>query len=220
MLRAVVFDFDGTIADTEAIEYESWRAEFERHGAALDLSEWMQCVGAGHGAWDPLEALVAATGGQAEPHRALQRVHESVHSRLGSLAPRPGVLELIEEIASLDVPLAVASSSSSAWVHGLLDQLGLRRWFQAVATRDEVERAKPSPDLFDLALHRLRADPAGAVAIEDSPNGARAAHAAGLAVVVVPNPVTTESEFPVPHARYESFERLTALELARYVAAR
>lgn len=216
-LSAVVFDFDGTIADTEAIEYECWRAEFVRHGAQLRLDEWMQCVGAGPGAWDPLDALMAATGGAAEPGPSLQRVRGAVQKQIRRLLPRPGVPELIEEIAAQGVPLAVASSSSSAWVHGLLGQLGLGGWFQAVATRDEVGRAKPAPDLFDLALRRLGSDPRRSVAIEDSPNGAKAAHAAGLAVVVVPNLVTASSEFPVPHVRYETFEGLTAAELERYV---
>ena len=93
---------------------------------------------------------------------------------------------------------AVASSSSSAWVDGWLERHGLSSLVQAVCTRDHVERVKPAPDLFLLAASRLGVDPAACVVFEDSPNGLRAAHAAGMWCVVVPNAVTQGLAFEEP----------------------
>lgn len=220
MLRAVVFDFDGTLADTETVEFECWSRAFERHGARLEREEWMQCVGAGPEGWDPLDALCRRAPKPVDGAQVLEAVHCHRSELLASLAPRPGVVGLLDSCAEAGVALGVASSSPYGWVHGLLRQTGLADRFAAVATRDDVLRAKPAPELFELALRRLGAHPGEAVAVEDSPNGVTAALAAGLAAVVVPNAVTSGSSFPLPHVRFESFEGLSALALAEAAGAR
>jgi len=187
VVGAVVFDFDGTIADTESLEFASWSAEFAAHGAHLELTVWIQCVGGGD--WDVFDHLVALAGPQDRAEvLASRRARYDLDAR--DLTPRPGIRDLVQAIGSHGVPLAVASSSTSPWVHGHLARFGLAGCFQEVVTRDHVLRVKPAPDLFLLAAERLGTPAGDCIAIEDSPKGVEAAKAAGMRVVAFPNPVT------------------------------
>jgi HAD superfamily hydrolase (TIGR01509 family) len=105
--------------------------------------------------------------------------------------------------------LAIASSSSREWVHGWANTLGVLEFFAATATKDDVLRVKPDPALYLVALERLGVASSDALALEDSPNGARAALAAGLRCVVIPNEVTRTLEFPEGAHRLESLSDAT-----------
>ncbi len=100
---------------------------------------------------------------------------------------KTGVLELLDHLEAMELPRAVATSTSRRWAERHLGQTGIRDRFHAVVTRDDVERAKPSPDLFLKAASLIGADPAHCLALEDSHNGVRAAHAAGMMTVMVPD---------------------------------
>jgi beta-phosphoglucomutase-like phosphatase (HAD superfamily) len=108
----------------------------------------------------------------------------------------PGVEQLLLDARSLGLGRAVASSSSSGWVEGWLQRHGIHHLFDAFATRDQVTRVKPDPELFLLAASRLGAEPRACVVFEDSPNGMRAALAAGMRCVAVPNALTSRIERP------------------------
>ncbi|MCC6402820.1 MAG: HAD family hydrolase [Fimbriimonadaceae bacterium] len=187
MLGAVVFDFDGTIADTESLEFATWSAEFASRGVCLGLADWIQCVGGGD--WDVYDHLVALTGPQDRPQVLASR-HARYERDASDLAPRPGIRDLVQALVNQGTRLAVASSSTSVWVNSHLAQFGLAPCFQEVVTRDHVHHVKPAPDLFLLAAERLGTPVRECVAIEDSPKGVEAAKAAGMRVVAFPNPVT------------------------------
>jgi HAD superfamily hydrolase (TIGR01509 family) len=196
---ALVFDFDGLILDTETSEFHSVSAAFAEHGLELDRAEWQGIIGtADHPHW--VDLLEEALGRPVEDREALLVRRTGEHDLVVlSEAVRPGVVELLAAAEDAGVPAAVASSSSWSWVGGHLERLDLRRWFRHVVTRDDVggdrTRTKPAPDLFLLAAERLDVDPASCVAFEDSPHGARAARAAGMAVVAVPGPMTEGLDF-------------------------
>jgi HAD superfamily hydrolase (TIGR01509 family) len=188
-LDALVFDFDGLILDTELPEYVTVKAEFEAHGVELRLDDWLGIIGrADHLPW--LDMLEREVGGPIE--------REVVHARrmarhlelILACEVLPGVVDLLDEADRRGVPAAVASSSPRHWVAGHLERLGLLDRFVTIRTREDVERAKPWPDLFLAAAEALGVPPAGAVAFEDSHNGARAAIDAGLFCVAVPNQLT------------------------------
>ena len=194
-IDAVVFDFDGTIADTEMPVYESWRSIFEEHNCELPLSVWVQCVGSQHSGFDAFDHLVTMSGTalsrwaiEAEQH------HRSWEMRQG-MKPLPGVVSWLSEASARGLPCAVASSSPREWVETLLNGLGLMQYFRALACGDEVERTKPDPRIYQLAAERLDVTPQAAIAIEDSVNGVRSATAAGLLCVAVPNPITAALDF-------------------------
>jgi beta-phosphoglucomutase-like phosphatase (HAD superfamily) len=100
------------------------------------------------------------------------------------------VVDRLREARAAGLGTAVASSSLSAWVEGWLARHGIRDLFDVVCTRDQVRHAKPAPDLFLLAATRLDVPPDLCLVFEDSPNGIRAAHAAGMRCVAIPNPLT------------------------------
>jgi HAD superfamily hydrolase (TIGR01509 family) len=187
-LRGLLFDFDGLIVDTETPSRASWQELYREHGHELPLDRWATLVGT-VGGWDPfetLEELVGPVDRVALRERRLARELE-----LGEIEERPGVLEYLEEAERRGLATAIVSSSSNWWIDRHLGRLERAEHFDAiVAANGDEERAKPRPTLYLEALDRLGLGAEEAVAFEDSPNGVRAAKAAGLFCVAVPNGVT------------------------------
>ena len=187
---AVVFDLDGVIVDTERIVHDVWEETFARYGASFTAEEWATIVGTDKG-FDPLSALVARSTLPVPP---LARLQEQVLARelelLEGISPLPGVVEWIEGARRLAMGVAVASSSPEAWVKSRLKDVGLGDRFLVVSSRSATLAAKPAPDLYLDACRRLGVEPARAIAVEDSANGLKAARAAGLACLAVPNSIT------------------------------
>lgn len=191
MIQALIFDFDGLILDTETPEVQIWQDLYSRYGQEFPLDEWVRTVvGSTVANLDPVSQLEKLTG------QSLDRIalHEQAHrTRLdwqASLPPMPGVTDTLESARRQGLQLAVASSSPHAWVDAYLKRLDFWDLFDAVICREDAPRLKPSPDLFLAALSTLHLHADQALAFEDSPNGVRAAQAAGLRVIGVPNAVT------------------------------
>lgn len=192
-LRALVFDFDGLILDTELPQYLTVKAEFEAHGVDLPMEEWLDIIGrVDHDHWlDWLEREADGPVDREVVHaRRLARHHELVWAN----DVLPGVVEVLDQADAMGIPAAVASSSHRPWVEGHLERLGLLPRFALTVTREDVERAKPWPDLYLAAMRQLGADATQTVALEDSHNGCRAAKAAGMVCVVAPNEMTRQQD--------------------------
>ena len=185
---AIVFDFDGTIADTEWPIYEVARDAFRAHGLDMALEEWVKGIGLADNKSLP-ELLESALGEPPDPEIVQAAVDRRLEWNL-QMVVFPGVVEVIAAAQRADIPLAVASSSPTSWVEPHLERLGLIHHFVAIRTRDHVDRGKPAPDLFLSAAGELDVDPADVVAIEDSRHGCASAKAAGMTCLVVPNRIT------------------------------
>ena len=185
---AIVFDFDGTIADTEWPIYEVARDAFRAHGLDMLLEDWVQGIGLADNKSLP-ELLEDALGTPPDPDVIAVAV-EQRRAWNERMVTNPGVDSVIAAANRAAVPLAIASSSPLDWVESHLDRLGLIHHFVAIRTRDHVDRGKPAPDLYLSAAAALGVDPAGCVAIEDSRHGCASAKAAGMTCVVVPNRIT------------------------------
>lgn len=192
--RAIVFDFDGLIVDTEQPIYEAYSTLFAELGVDLPLSVWQDVIGGSTGAAAAFVHLERCIGREVDRAAMQQQARERRRDVTLTLPPREGAAELIAEAKEAGLTLAVASSSTFAWVNGHLDRLGLLSSFDAVCARDHVERTKPDPALYCLALERLGVGPHEAFAIEDSPNGVTAAKAAGMRCVAAPNPLTANMD--------------------------
>lgn len=216
--RAVVFDFDGTIIDTESPEYRSWSEVYRRFGLELPLDRWAQGVGAAWGIFDPLDDLERRLGTALDREAVAAWRAQRDRQLILAEGVRPGILDLLAEMAQHGIPAAIASSSPRSWVDEHLARLGLERYFPVICTIDDGAPAKPAPDLYQLACRRLGVEPSLALAIEDSPNGAMAARSAGLPCVVVPNQVTALLSFPEHQVVLETLQGVSLARLWRAAA--
>jgi HAD superfamily hydrolase (TIGR01509 family) len=155
---------------------------------------WLEIVGTTSASFDPVLYLETHAATKKLPPIDWPSLHARRKARMAELIDaqpiRPGVAEMIYAAADSGLRLAVASSSGRAWVASHLERRKLLPHFDAVCTGDEVERVKPDPALYRLALKRLGVEPHHALAVEDSRNGMLAAKGAGLRCVVTPNAIT------------------------------
>ncbi|MCI3923230.1 HAD family phosphatase [Paenibacillus sp. TRM 82003] len=217
MIKALVFDFDGTIINTETAWYLAFRDAYKEHGVELSLETYSQCIGTSLHAFNPYEYL--------KTHKNLPidldefRVH--IHGRHAALMEReqvrPGVVETLKAAKDAGLKIGLASSSPLEWVQKYLNQLQLTSYFECFRTADHVENVKPDPELYIQAIQALGVEPQEALAIEDSPNGSKAALAAGMHCIVTPNSITEFLAFDpalpqVPDLASIAFEDLISLK--------
>jgi HAD superfamily hydrolase (TIGR01509 family) len=215
---AIIFDFDGTILDTETPEFAAWQEVYASYRAHLDPGLYAQVIGTTDATWSPLAHLESIVG-PLDPDAVGGAQHEHFERLIAAERPRPGVLEWLDEARDLGLRVGLASSSSAAWVFRFLDRLSLRDRFAAVATRERVARSKPDPALYEVTLRDLGVPATAALAVEDSPNGVTAAKAAGLFTVAVPNRVTAGLDFSPADLVVDSLAEVSLADLARSLCA-
>ena len=216
MIKALIFDFDGLILDTETPELLVWQKVYREHGQELTAQTWGQIVGGmAASSFEPASHLAALTGNSLDTAGLKARVHEESLAQIHRQPPLPGVRELIDDARRRGLKLAVASSSPHEWVDGHLTRLGLFSSFDVIKAREDVRHTKPEPDLFLAVLSALAVQPGEAVVLEDSPNGVMAATRAGIYVVAVPNPLTAQLEFDSEDLRLSSLKEVSLPELMR-----
>ncbi len=203
MIRALVFDFDGLILETETPAYESWAEIYREHGHELPLDRWHSYIGSDTG-FDPAGHLAALVG-EGFDRDAMQKRRDTRKNELvEALEIAVGVHDYIADARRLGLRLAVASSSSRGWVLGHLQRLGIEAHWDVVRCREDVARTKPAPDLYLAVIAALGVAPEEAVALEDSANGIAAAKDAGLRCVAVPNALTAGMDLSRADARLVS----------------
>lgn len=185
-IEAVILDMDGLLLDTERVYRTAFVTAAAGLGYALPEAFYLKLVGA---AEDDCYAQIAAHFGPAFPTVGYARAcHRALAELLHAGIPlKPGAAELLEALRRLGLPAAIATSTGRALAEDHLQRAGLRHRVDALVTRDEVARGKPSPDLFLHAARTLGADPGRCVVLEDSHHGIRAANAAGAMPVMVPD---------------------------------
>ena len=178
MIRALLFDFDGLLLDTEGPSFRAWAEVYERHGNELTLGTWSAAIGTIDG-FDPVRHLRGLGVTLDEAAQEARRTRDLDLCDLEEL--RPGVADLLEEADRRGLRTAIVSSSDDAWIARHLDRHALLDRFDAiVCANGDAARAKPRPTLYLEALDRLEIAPHEGVAFEDSPNGVAGAKAATL----------------------------------------
>lgn len=219
-LKAIVFDFDGLMVDTEQPIFDAYRDIFVEHGVELPLRAWESIIGStGHRdrIFEVLEEMIGRSVDRETLRERAREKHHAVADRLPAVA---GLVKQIESAQAFGLGLGIASSSSLEWVAGHLGRLGLSHHFGTVCARDDVEHVKPHPELYLLAVDRLGVEPHEAVALEDSPNGVTSAKAAGLFCVAIPTPLTSQMELGHADMQVASLMELSLTDISARLGPR
>jgi len=189
VIRAIIFDFDGLILDTEEPIYQSWLEVYRAHGEELPFEQWVQIVGSTQARFNPQHHLETRLGRPLPQDVVDRRIGRRTELILAQQL-LPGVVQLIDAARAAGLKIGLASSSTSDWVSGHLARLKILDRFDCMRCRNDVVNAKPHPDLYLAVLDCLHLSPSEAIAVEDSPNGVIAAKQAGLRCVAIPNSIT------------------------------
>lgn len=219
MIKGIIFDFDGTILDTETPDFHCWQKLFKDHGGELAQEDWCKVVGTTWDVFNPFDHLESQIGRPVDRDELWQAQKKIFHEMVEKQSCLPGVESLLAAAKEAGLKLAVASSSGRPWVEGHLKRLGLLDYFPVLKTAENVAKVKPDPALYVEALKALELEPHEAVALEDSVNGVRAAKAAGIYCVAIPNSVTAALDFSAADAVWASMaegdlERLFSFRLS------
>lgn len=216
MIKAVVFDFDGTILDSESTAVLGWEHAYEPFGIPFPHALWAQNIGT-EDTFDPFDYLVEQTGQALNRAEVEDAAHGHHRALLAEAEPMPGVRERIAEAQALGLKLGIASSSSANWVNFYLPRLGLLFDFAVVRGRTDVGgKRKPDPAVYLSACAGLGVPPTAALALEDSRNGLLAAKGAGMFCTAVPNAQTRHMDFSEADLVVDS---LTAVTLSEMIAS-
>lgn len=216
MIKALIFDFDGLVLDTEQSVFQSWQEIYNEHQANLPLEEWVVCIGGASELFDVYGYLEQQVG-QPLQRDEIARKHRKRHIELVAQLPLlPGVADYISEARRMGLKIGMASSSSRSWVTGHLERLGILQYFDFIKCGDEVRQKKPSPELYLAVLAGLEVSNKEAIVLEDSANGVLAAKRAGIFCVAIPNIITQQLSFDHANMRLVSMAHMPLATLIQH----
>ncbi len=191
---SVIFDMDGTIFDTERLVLDCWERVGEKHGIPGIREVFMRCIGTNHAR---TQEIVYGHYGKDFPYEKFSGESSVLFHEIADtegIPVKPGAAELLKYLSENKVPLGLASSTRLAVVTQELQAAGLYDYFQVVVGGDLLKNSKPAPDIYLMTCGRMGVVPENTYAIEDSYNGIRSAHSAGMRPIMVPDllPATEE----------------------------
>ncbi len=197
-MKAIIFDMDGVLINTEPLHYECWKQTMADEGVDMTYDVYKQCIGSTIGYL--LELLRNAYGDISDEETLRARMYakkEAIVQRDG-FPPIAGVKEAVRRFHEEGFRLEVASSSAGYYIGRVLDALDIHQYFECYTSGEEVEHPKPAPDTFVRAMEKLSLKPEDCLIVEDSTNGGKAAAAAGAKCVWFHNPDSGDQQ--IPHA--------------------
>ncbi len=218
-IKALVFDFDGLILDTELPNLCAWQEVYRLYGKELPFEKYALTVGTDERSFNPITHLIELIGESStiKQKEIIVRQKILLEKYLSSSELMPGVRTYLEAAKSEGIKTSIASSSNDAWVSGHLHRLQCTDMFDSVVTAGSIYPPKPNPTVYKTALSNLCVEPDEAIAFEDSVNGVSAARLAGIFCVAVPNSVTVNMDFFESDLQIPSLLTISLAELVKIV---
>lgn len=205
MITAAILDMDGVVVDSEPLHYLSEKEMLSKRGVDLQPSDVKEIIGR-----TEMEGIeyFRSRFGLKDGAKQLYEEKQKIYKRMLRKAVKPtrGLFEVLNALEGKGITLAIASSAPRENIDIVLKALGIENRFRAVVSGDDVERGKPSPDIFLLAAQRIGTEPENCLVIEDAQNGVEAAKRAGMTCIAVPNQFTRDQDFSAADAVAESLE--------------
>jgi HAD superfamily hydrolase (TIGR01509 family) len=216
MNRAVIFDFDGIVIDSEGLQYKSYLEVLSQYDVWVSLEEYAEFwIAAGCGP----EHAVSKYGIPVTPNELRDMKNPVYHAILQrEVTLMPGIVAALTRLGA-ELPLALATNSNRLDVGYVMDRFDLGRYFAAVVTRDDYVRPKPEPDAFLAAAAQLGVRPQDCVVVEDAYKGIIAAKRAGAKVAAIPNEYTRNNDFSAADCVLTSLDELDLALVARLLGA-
>lgn len=209
MTKAIIFDMDGVLVDSEPFHVEIEKRQFELNHLSISEEEHHQYMGV---ATDVMWREIAKRHALSLPVEVLieQNKTESISyfTEIKEIPVMPGLIDLLEKLTSKNFPIAVASSSFPEIIELILERTGLHKHFQVIVSSQEAGKSKPEPDVFLLAAKRLGINPKDCLVIEDSANGIKAAKAAGMRCIAFEGSGANPENQKEADAAMKSFDQL------------
>ena len=209
-VRAVVFDLDGLLLDTESIYMDATRTVLARRRTDLDTDLWWRL--SGQSSLVVLRSIVEEAGLSVRAEQLLAERQMVLDRHLGRVEALPGAEVLVRKLAAARVPIAIADSSPERLYTRTARRHDWLELFDVVVTRDDVARVRPAPDLFIEAARRLGHPPERCIAIENATSGIAAGRAAGMTTIAVPNVGVDRTAFADADYMLESLEHFDLTE--------
>ena len=219
LIKALIFDFDGLILETEGADHKSWAELYESYGAQLPFSKWATLIGTEEGTFDPARELEEQIGEKLDWNQLKPMRYQRWLELIESQSVLPGVVDYLEDGKRLGLKIGVASCSPLSWLNQHLARLGLLSYFDTIRGKDHVRVTKPNPAVYLGALQALQVRGDQAIAFEDSPNGVQAAKEAGLFCITVPTQLTSNLPLDLADLRLNSLAEIRLETLLQKVEA-
>ncbi len=194
MIKAVVFDMDGLMVDTEPLYSEAMSQVAEKRGKCFTLNIKQKVMG--RVAIESLTIFKEQLGLNESPTELLEE-REEIYGKLlaQNLKPMPGLFRLLHLLEEMNIRKAIASSSKRLWIDLIVNKLGILERFEIIVSGQEVKHGKPNPDIYLLAAKKLNLNPEECLVLEDAFSGVAAAKSAKMKCIAVPNQFTQGLDF-------------------------
>lgn len=212
-IKALIFDFDGLIIDTETPELKAWHELFHRYGIDFSFEDYARFIGMVYDDTSALDVLQSRLGIHLDKESLFKEFKQRKIELIDQQPLRSGIRDYLIKARLLGLKIGLASSAKREWIDRYLSKHAIAHYFDCVKTIEDASQPKPHPQLYLLSLECLGIAAKEAIALEDSYNGICAAKAAGLHAVAVPNSVTSAFDFSRADLRLEHLADLSLEEM-------
>ena len=213
MRKAVIFDMDGIIVDSEPLHYEAEKKVLARLGFEFPREIHRKYIGYANEYVFWQDILRIEFGVSHNIQSLILQKKDYFLKHLSHITLLKPAVSLLKKLKKASIPTALASASSEEFVKAILDKFSLTHFFSVIQPGDDIKNGKPAPDIFLITTKKLGIKPENCIVIEDSHNGVKAGHAAGMTVIAVPTEYTKMLDFSLADYQLESLDQFYGLEL-------